>query len=426
MISRRDFLKLSAAAAASNILPSCKLQSSFKNIVFINLNGGMSQIESFDYKPDLYKHENKTITVDGEIKRILKPQCQFKQYGESGQWISDNFPQLGKIADDISIIKSCTTNSNIHGFAAKNLLTNSNIINHPSIANWISYCMNSSNPYNNITLFDRFRTYPEQSIESLESELLGAKYNSLKVDTIFLNKYIFEDLSYPELKNDLALASKLNSNHSHYSSRNYDIENFHTNYNFFKNVFNAESSTQKEKEKYGIGKLKNDSFAKNLLLTKRLLKKGTQVITVHHGGLDANDNWDMHDDISRFNEFSSEIDLPLTSFIQDLKQEGLLSDTLVVVWTEFGRMPFIENIETSGRNHNKDAFSIILAGANIKQGLSIGETDNFSLKADSEIIKIENIHQTIFKAINLQPRAITSSFRNSFTGNHKAISKLIL
>lgn len=421
-INRRDLMRLSSlgiAGTVSGCLPRIDRligkSRPLKNIVFLTMNGGASQIESFDYKPELYKKDGMSISLpenETPFSIITKPKVSFKQYGDSGAWVSSAFPEMAKIVDKLSFVKSCQNLSPDHYEAMRYLFTGSNLNNQPSIMAWLGHLMKGQNQGlpNSITMFDQTRPYPPFSEGSLASGFLPNQMNSYNLESEVLNYILNSKRDISNLDISQELLAKLNNesplkNHKESIRRARAFEEHELFQKEILNALNLEKEPDHVKSLYGLDDPICYPFANRLIKARRLLEQGVKVINLHSGGFGQN-GWDTHSDYKEFHKISREVDKPIAGFIQDLEQRGLLDETLVVFWTEFGRLPCQESLSNEkdgkiGRDHNANAFTIWLAGGGIRPGQSIGQTDELSHKAVEDIYNIHDIHHSLFKLVGI-------------------------
>jgi len=390
------------------ILPGSK---PIKNVVFLTMNGGVSQIETFDYKPDLYKYDGKSISIpdnENPYSILVKPKVSFKQYGQSGAWVSSVFPALSEIVDKLSFVKTCQNFSPAHFEAVRYLFTGSNLNDQPSIMSWLGHLTRGNNKKlpASITMFDSLRPFPPFSEGSLANYFLPDYTKSYHLEEELLNFMKKPHLGYRTEELTRNLLNRLNN----HSKLKYHKESIERNLAFYehKNFQNElEKSLQIQKEPEHIKKLYalDDpdcaNYARKLLKARRLLEQGVKVINIHSGGFGLL-GWDSHKDFKDFFKITKEVDKPIAGFIKDLEQRGLLEETLVVFWTEFGRLPCQESLSTdknskNGRDHNLNASTIWFAGGGVKPGQSIGQTDELSYKSVEDIYNVHDLHHTIFK-----------------------------
>ena len=421
-INRRDLIKLSSlgiAGSMSGCLPDFERllgrSRPLKNIVFLTMNGGVSQMESFDYKPELFKKDGMSISLpenDTAYSIITKPKVSFKQYGESGAWVSSAFPETAKIVDKLTFVKSCQNFSFDHYEAMRYLFTGTNLNDQPSIMAWLGHLMRGQNKRlpSSITMFDQTRTYPPFSEGTLASGYLPDKTKSYQLESEVV-KYILDskkDTRSIDISQELLKRLNSDSLLKHHQESKQRARVFNEHELFQKEILTAldiEKEPEHVKNLYGLYDPKCYPFANRLIKARRMLEQGVKVINVHSGGFGLI-GWDNHQDFKEFHKISREVDKPIAGFILDLEQRGLLDETLVVFWTEFGRLPCQESLGKEkdskiGRDHNPSAFTIWFAGGGVKPGQTIGETDELSHKAVEDIYNVRDIHHTIFKLVGI-------------------------
>lgn len=397
-----------------------------KSVIFLFMYGGPSHIDTFDYKPTMKGRDNQTVQVKtfgrGGHKntgRIVEPRWDFKQYGESGKWVSDLFPNLATCVDDLAFIHSMTADSPIHGSAM--LMMNSGRVQsgHPCMGSWVNYGLGSVNENlpGFVVMLDP-KGGPISGAKNWSSGYMPASYQG----TIFrtqgapiLDLKSREGVSR-ELQRELLDALKT-QNQVHADSRggNSDLVSRISSYELaYKmqehapeavDIATESAATQ---ELYGLNQDRTRDFGTKCLLARRLVERGVRFIQVYSGGAHNDDNWDAHSDIKRNHDYhAGNTDLPIAGLLKDLKQRDMLKDTLVIWGGEFGRQPTAEYAEGTGRDHNSYGFTMWMAGGGIKGGVSVGTTDELGAAAVDKPFHVKRLHATVLNQLGIDPNRLS-------------------
>lgn len=427
--------KAFAGAAASNYTnPLAPKPAPFaakaKSVIFLFMYGGPSHIDTFDYKPSMVGMDGKTITVStfgrGGRKnegRIVEPRWKFHQRGECGKWVSELFPHLGGCVDDIAFLHSMTAESPIHGSAM--LMMNSGRLQSgsPALGSWVNYglgTMNENLP-GFVVMLDRTGG-PISGAKNWASGFMPATYAGtvLRPEGSPIN-----DLSLPEgvsreLQRDM-LDTIARANEAHHRLRpdQHDlaarISSYELAYNLQQHAPEAADLRQESQstlDAYGLSNDKTRDFGTRCLLARRLVERGVRFIQVYSGGAHNDDNWDAHGDlVENHTRHAGETDQPIAALLKDLKQRGLLEDTLVVWGGEFGRQPTAEYEIGTGRDHNSYGFTMWCAGGGVKGGISVGSTDEIGAAAADKPFHVKRLHATILQQLGLDPNHLSYFYR---------------
>ncbi len=400
-----------------------------KRVLTIFCSGAVSHVDSFDYKPELIKRDgqplpggDKLVTFQGEQGNLVKPIWPFKPRGQSGKMVSDLFPKLAELADDLCFIHSMTAKSNTHGPAENQMSTGFTLDGFPSAGAWVSYALGSEN--RDLPAFVAIpdpRGVPQVGPNNWGSAFLpavfqGTAFNadkpipnlnrpgavSEKTDAAtrdFLKQLNEEHLKAHSGDSELAariagheLAAKMQLRASEVSDLSKEPKSVHADY----------GTGDANKVKAG--------FARNCLLARRLLERNVRFVQLFNGAYAMGEgvgNWDGHKTLKQQYDIHGPIfDQPCAALLTDLKRTGLLKDTLVVWVTEFGRMPTFQK-GASGRDHNPKGFTVWLAGAGVKKAFSYGATDEFGYSAIEKAATIYDLHATILHLLGLDHEKLT-------------------
>ena len=444
MKTRRDFLcqsylglgalplfqMLASAAPATSgqsnpLLPKPQHRpAKAKNCIFLFMEGGVSQMDTFEYKPELWKHSGKQMPkaerTEGELatfsaapNRVIAPFWGFKQYGQSGRWISDLLPNLAQRVDDLAFIHGIKVDNNNHGPAVYHSLTGNQFPGSASIGAWVTYGLGSENQDlpGFIVMGDR-RGATIGGAGVWGNGYLPAAYQG----TLFRNGSTpIVDLNRPAQvaeaaqRRELDLLRWMNEKHSGERTNTGELD---ARIASFELAFRMQAKapelvdlggeSEATKKLYGLDDPITEPFGRQCLLARRMVERGVRFVKLLHGA--GGDRWDDHGAIQeRIPVHCKEVDRPIAGLLADLKSRGLLDDTLVVWASEMGRTPFDNNLTTDkpGRDHNQYGLVMWMAGGDIKAGTSFGETDDFSVRAAGEEIPIRDVHATLLHLLGL-------------------------
>ncbi|HRX53492.1 MAG: DUF1501 domain-containing protein [Verrucomicrobiales bacterium] len=422
--------RLQAAQGAPLINPLAPkepmLPARAKNVIFLFMYGGPSHIDTFDYKPTMYGMDGKTIHVNtfgrGGKKnegRIVEPKWKFKQYGQSGKWVSDLFPHLGTCVDDIGFIHSMTADSPIHGSAMLMMNCGSVVSGKPSLGSWVNYGLGSVNENlpGYVVMLDKTGG-PISGAKNWTSGFMPASFQGTvfrsQGDPILNLKNVN---NMPDREQRLLIDSLNHLNAGHQESR-YDNTNLAARISSYELAYKMQATAPEaidlDRESadtrglYGIGEGRTDDFGRKCLLARRLVERGVRFIQIYSGGAHNDDNWDAHGDLQKNHEFhAGNTDKPIAGLLKDLKRRGLLDETLVIWGGEFGRQPTAEYAKGTGRDHNAYGFTMWMAGGGIKGGVSVGQTDELGSTAVEDRFHVKNLHATVLSLMGLDPNHLS-------------------
>ena len=400
-----------------------------KSVIFLFMYGGPSHIDTFDYKPDMYGMDNKTIDVKTHGRgghknkgRIVEPRWKFKQYGQCGKYVSDLFPNVGQQVDDIAFVHSMTADSPIHGSAMLQMNSGRIQSGSPCLGSWVNYGLGTENenlPGFVVMLDDKGG--PISGAKNWSSGYMPATFQGTVVrsqGTPILNLNRPENMTDAAQRRMLDQLRKYNLQHEQSHAGNSDllarIASYELAYKMQSSAPEAVDLAKETKETfdlYGVNDKKTEYFGKQLLMARRLVEHGVRFIQVYSGGAHNDDNWDAHGDLKMNHELhAGETDLPIAGLIKDLKQRGLFDETLIVWGGEFGRQPTAEYAKGTGRDHNAYGFTMWLAGGGIKGGVSYGRTDELGAAAVEKRVHVKRIHATILNQLGMDPNRLSYFF----------------
>jgi len=401
-----------------------------RNVIFLYMDGGPSQVDTFDYKPLLEKYHGKdpgkvigklAPTQFDNVGKILKNQWQFKQRGESGTWVSDLFPYLSEkeIIDEIAVVKSMTSKFSEHTSANYFLHTGSGLQGRPSMGAWFGYGLGTENQDLPGFVVLNGGLIPPGGLDCFGSGFLPAAYQgSIFLPTKEPVANIKPTESKPVLqRNKLDLLRDLDGETLAETGNDAQIEaaiqNYETAFRMQSAVpelMDLRGESDAVKKMYGLdADFKNTkTFGLQCLLARRLVERGVRFIelTCPSGN---GDRWDQHSRlVDGHTKNCLTIDQPIAALIRDLKRTGLLDSTLIVWAGEFGRTPFAQGKD--GRDHNPFGFSIWMAGGGVKPGISVGRTDDFGYKTVENRYEIHDLHATMLYLLGVEHTRSTFRF----------------
>ena len=424
-------LALSSLLAADDAGPLAPkkphLPTKVKSCIFLMMNGGPSQVDTFDPKPLLDKLAGQPLPVDkkfinsgGRKVGFLTPSFRkFQPGGKSGLPVSDFFPKVREHADKLAVIRSCHTDSHAHGSALVQMNTGKTFIGRPSLGSWAVYGLGTTNQNlpGYVVLMDK-RGGPISGQPNWSSGFMSAAYSG----TLFrpsgdpiLDLRGPAHLTKEAQREQLALLEKLNQEHLDSRPGGRELAARTASYEL---AFNMQAAapeavdftkeTKQTLDLYGVGKQPTDEFGRNCLIARRLVERGVRFVQLYSGGGHLEDTWDAHQSIEKnHGQHAGEIDQPIGALLTDLERRGLLKETLVVWGGEFGRMPFSEGKGEPGRNHNPYGFSMWLAGGGVKGGTAYGSTDEFGFEAVENKVHVHDLHATILHLMGLDHEKLT-------------------
>jgi hypothetical protein len=388
-----------------------------KRVIFIYMNGGVSHVDSFDPKPELFANHGKTITVDnwqgklGQFKRYLKrPGWKFQPGGQCGTEVSDLFPNIRSIVDDLCVIRSVESNHTNHYEASLGMHTGSWTFARPSVGAWVSYGLGTEN--RNLPSFMVLAPVaPYAGAQTWGSDFLPGCHQGTQVipgPTPIPN--VERRVASTELQRlELDLIARANRRHMEERPGEAALEarvrSFETAFGMQQDApeaFDFSKETTETLKLYGLSRGANRGFAWQCLAARRLAERGVRFVEVIHDG-----NWDSHGDMGDHGRLAPQVDQPIAGLVTDLKRHGMLKDTLVVWTTEFGRTPYHEQAEHKGREHHHQVFSSWIAGGGAKAGIAHGSSDEHGIAVASDRVHVHDFHATILHLLGLDHERLT-------------------
>jgi hypothetical protein len=383
--------------------------------------GAVSQLESWDYKPELIKWDGKplpggpAVTFQGPAGNLAKPQYAFRQRGKSGKWVSDMLPHLGELVDEMAFVHSLTSKSNTHGPAENFLSTGFTLDGFPSMGSWVTYALGSE--CQNLPAYVAIpdpRGVPQAGSNNWAPGFLPAAFQGTTMNAQNPIRHLAAPgVSPTSDKAAQDFLRELNAQHLERNPGDAKLAARIASYELaarmqlsVPEISDISSEPEHILKLYGADDTQDPNkaaFAKNCILARRLLERGVRFVQLFNGAYASGGklNWDGHNDLkAQYDVHASVLDQPAAGLLRDLRQRGLLEDTLVVWCTEFGRMPFFQK-GVQGRDHNPDGFTCWLAGAGVKAGTSHGATDPLGQRAVENIHPLYHFNATILHLLGL-------------------------
>ena len=405
------FSSPACAMEPSSLLPkSPHFPAKAKHVIHVFAQGAPSQVDTWDPKPALTKYDGQPIPNSTGV--AMSSPFAFGRKGKSGLEVSEVFPKLGELADDLCVVRSCHTDIPAHEVATVFMNTGSTRFARPSLGSWVLYGLGTENQ--NMPGFVSLRPggVPTGGSSNWQSSFLPGLYQGVSINTKLTTvDQLIENIRNrqtppEEQRRQLDLVRKLNELHALDLAKEAALEARLQSYEMaFRMQTEATDAFDLSKEPPAMRELYGRTSQGNqLLITRRLIERGVRFVQVWAGG------WDHHQDIAeRLPERAKEIDQPLAALITDLKQRNLFDSTLIIWGGEFGRKPVRDHNggENPGRDHNAKAFSTLLAGAGVKRGMSYGATDEFGAAAVENKVHIHDLHATLLALLGFDHKRLT-------------------
>ena len=391
-----------------------------KRIIFLFMWGGPSHVDLFDPKPRLSAEAGKPLSGKSvgserdQLGTLLGSPFQFAQYGDSGIWMSNLFPQLSRHADRMCVIRSMHTEGSAHGEALLRLHTGQANLVRPSVGAWVSYGLGCESE--NLPAF--ITISPPRGhggVQNYGSAFLPAVHQGTAIGSAEtpISKAVVTNLVNKQLKlgvqrEQLDLIQSLNRQHLHAVAVDQQIEGLIANYELafrmqstMPQILNLNDESKGTLDLYGIGSEPTDNFGRQCLLARRFAELGVRYIQVS-----TNYTWDHHQKVKDGSITEcAKVDRPIAGLLDDLARRGLLDDTLVLWGGEFGRTPMAENVD--GRNHHPQAFSVWMAGGGVRGGMMYGTTDEFGYRPAENPVHMHDLHATLLHALGMDHERLT-------------------
>ena len=415
-----------ASSSSATRLPNYRAKA--KSVIFLYMDGGPSQVDTFDYKPMLEKYDGQDPhqamgklepTQFANIGKVMASPWKFKQYGQSGRWVSDLFPHVAQVVDELAVVRSMTSEFSEHTNANYFLHTGSGLQGRPSMGAWTTYGLGSA--CQNLPGFVVLNggLIPPGGLDCFGSGFLPATYQGSTFKPAMPGVANAQRLeATPELQQrKLALMRKLDAGMLQQIGPVDAVESAIANYELayqmqaaVPELMDLSGETQATKKLYGLDAHypQTRTFATECLVARRLVERGVRFVELTCPGGNG-DRWDQHSGLhDGHTKNCKTVDQPIAGLIQDLKSRGLLDETLVVWGGEFGRTPFAQGGD--GRDHNPYGFSVWLAGGGIKGGTLYGSTDDWGYKAVENKCTIHDLHATMLHLMGINHTQLTYRF----------------
>ena len=422
-----------ADAAQTRANPLAARQPHFparaKSVIWLFINGGPSQVDTWDYKPELEKRDGQSLEgLDPQtgffrdaVGGLMKSPFAFRQHGECGKWVSDLFPHLSGHVDKMAFIHSGYAKSNNHSPALFMMNTGMTRMGFPCTGAWVTYglgCESDCLPSFVVMSDPRGRGLPKGHAGNWTAGFLPSVYQGtwLKptgepVDNLKRPA----EMSDAQQRRQLDLISRLNQHHLEDRKVDLDlaarINSFELAYRMqtaAPEALDIQSEPSHIQKLYGLDNEDCAHFGRQCLTARRMVERGVRFVQIYSGGMENQLSWDGHADIQgNHSGFAAETDQPIAGLLADLDQRGLLDQTLVIWCGEFGRLPVAQTGQRPGRDHNPHAFTAWLAGGGTKGGVSYGETDEIGFKAVTNRVSVHDLHATILHLLGMDHTRLT-------------------
>jgi len=392
-----------------------------KHVIFLFMTGGVSHVDTFDHKPRLAADVGREVKLDHpEIQNrpgyerifLKRPQWEFHRHGQCGTEVSTLFPHVAGKVDELAVIRSLHTDHSNHYNATLGMHTGSFNFARPSLGAWVSYGLGTEN--RNLPSFIAIapaQTYAGSQVYASDF-LPGAHQGTVVVPSAEPVANIAPRVG--RSRQELELAALERFNQRHLAQHEADpllaarVRSFETAFGMqmaVPDAFDLSRETDGTLRMYGLERDSTQGFAWQCLAARRLVERGVRFVELIDTG--SSNNWDSHGDMQDHARLAKNVDQPIAALLADLKQRGLLDETLVVWTTEFGRTPFNNSADAKGREHHNWAFSSWLAGAGVKAGTVYGETDEYGMRVAHDPVHVHDFHATILHLMGLDHERLT-------------------
>ncbi len=425
-------LNQSASANVPNPIAARQshLPARAKRIIFLFMQGGPSHVDSFDYKPQLDKRDGEVLPFDdareiantgkrGSQQRLKKPLWKFRQYGESGRYVSDLFPETARHADKLCLLHSMHTEGVAHGPATLFLHCGSTNFVRPSMGAWINYGLGSEN--DNLPGFVSICPSPGNGgARNYGSAFLPPVFQATTMGTAGgpaadakIRDLVNSRLPRQQQRQQFELLRSINNGQLPKHTTDVELEAVINSFELAwrmqshaPDLLDLANETAATQALYGINQDPTDNFGRQCLMARRLSEAGVRYIQVTYGDGSPNPAWDQHSNLPKHEEHARRVDKPIAGLLEDLQQRGLLDDTIVWWGAEFGRTPYAQDNGT-GRDHNPGGFTVWLAGGGLKAGFAYGRTDEFGHAAIENKVHMHDLHATLLHQLGIDHLQLT-------------------
>jgi hypothetical protein len=410
-------------AAADPLAPKpTHFPAKAKSIIWVHMEGAASHVDLFDYKPELIRlagqplpasFSNFNSTTDGGVGPLMPPVAPFKQYGQSGHWISDLYPNIAQHADELAMLKSCTVLGTTHPVSLFHLNTGAITAGRPALGSWLLYGLGSQNE--NLPAFVVMTDDKEVLGGSanwasgfLPAVYQGTKFRRDGAPILHLERQ--ETIGDGQQRSSLDYLRQANEHQLQHVVNNDELEARIASYELAYRMqtsapeaVDLTKETEATKKLYGVDEKETQVFGSNCLLARRLVERGVRFVQLYCG---SGSGWDAHENVTtNHGKWAKVSDKPVAALLTDLKARGLLDSTLVVWGTEFGRTPFSQN--GKGRDHNPWGYTMWFAGGGSNAGAVVGATDELGMRAVENVMDPHDLHATIMRLAGLDHLKVT-------------------
>ena len=408
-------IKLAEQARVDAVIPEgCHFEPRVKRVIFVFMHGGPSHVDTFDYKPELIRLHGQPLPIPkpriqfAQTGNLLKSPWEFKQYGQTGTWVSDLFPNVAKHVDRLTFIKSLHGSNEAHGGALLKIHTGSDTFVRPSLGAWVSYGLGTQNM--NLPSFITINpTLGHGGVRNFGSAFLPPNHQGTRI-AVSGKEAKIENLvpkhSDPlqRLQLDyLRDMERMGANGALAAAIEAKEKTYELAYRMQSEAlgrFQIEQETEETLKLYGIDGGPTDGFGRQCLLARRLSEAGVRYVQVSHA------YWDQHAELKeKHAELAGQVDRPIAGLIEDLQRRGLFEETLLIWGGEFGRTPTAQG--DNGRDHNPHAFTWWMCGPGIKPGFSWGASDDFGFYAERDKVHVHDLHATLLHLLGIDHERLT-------------------
>lgn len=399
-----------------------------KRVIFIFMQGGPSHVDTFDHKPLLTTRHGQSFDFEDDrvqaktgvrtsTHQVMQSPWAFRRYGETGRWVSELFPEVARHIDSLCMIHSMHTEGVAHGPATLFLHCGATQFVRPSMGSWVTYGLGSENE--NLPGFVSIGpSAGNGGPRNYGNAFLPAAYQGTAIGDATSAEITIRDLEnnrYGALEQQRQLQLTQALNQHQLSRRGGEdelgsvVDSFELAWrmqNHAPGLMDLSDESPHTLKMYGVGQKETDRFGRQCLIARRMCEAGVRYLQVNYGDNSANPAWDQHSDLPKHAVHARKVDQPIAALLTDLRQRGLLEDTLVWWGGEFGRTPYSQSNGT-GRDHNPSGFTMWLTGGGVKPGLSYGSTDPFGHQAIENKVHMHDLHATILHALGLDHERLT-------------------
>lgn len=399
-----------------------------KSVIWLFMNGGPSQVDTWDYKPALAQRDGQELKgfdpntgfFTAQVGPLMKSPFKFQKHGQCGAWVSELFPNMARHVDKMAFLYSCWSDSNNHSPALLKINSGMSRMGFPCLGAWVTYGLGtvSQNLPAFVTMYDTLgRGLPKGYAQNWGSGFLPSIYQgtALKPQGAPIGDlYRSPEMTAQQQRSQLDLLAKLNKKQLEKEAAEPElaarIETFELAYRMqmaAPEALDIDKEPLAIQKQYGLDNPKCTHFAKQCLMARRLVERGVRFVQIYSGGEENEKSWDGHMNIAaNHTGFAGETDIPIAGLLADLEARGLLDSTLVIWNGEFGRLPIVQKGGT-GRDHNPHAFTTWMAGSGVKGGTLYGKTDEIGFKAVEDRVSIHDLHATILHLLGIDHKQLT-------------------